>query len=112
PDPTGPHPDDPDRETLITACIYVRDRITSRALGDRLATALTAAGVGILEPVGARFDPALHEAGGTVTTTDPARAGTIAAVESPGYTDRTGRLLRAPVVTVHRLSDPARGESR
>ena len=32
---------------------------------------------------------------------DPSLTGTIAAVEVPGYVDRTGRVLRAPVVTVY-----------
>jgi molecular chaperone GrpE (heat shock protein) len=59
------------------------------------------AGVKVVEPVGERFDPSRHEAGGTTPTKDPKLAGTIAAVEVPGYSDRGGRVLRAPVVTVY-----------
>jgi hypothetical protein len=92
---------DADRAALVRACIYVRDRVTSRALADRLAAALRDAGVNVVEPVGDRFDPARHEAGGATPATDPAQTGTIAAVEVPGYVDRTGRVLRAPVVTVY-----------
>jgi hypothetical protein len=94
---------DTDRATLAQACIYVRDRVTSRALGDRLAAALATAGINAVEPIGARFDPARHEAGGTTATGDPARAGTVAAVEVTGYRDRDGHSLRVPVVTVYRL---------
>jgi hypothetical protein len=79
----------------------VRDRVTSRALADRLATALRDAGVTVVEPVGDRFDPARHEAGGATPVSDPSLTGTIAAVEVPGYVDRSGRVLRAPVVTVY-----------
>ncbi|HEX6076847.1 MAG TPA: nucleotide exchange factor GrpE [Micromonosporaceae bacterium] len=92
---------DGDRSTLVQACIYVRDRATSKALADRLGWALQEAGVSMVTPTGARFDPAHHEAGGSVATDDPARVGTIAGVELPGYVDR-GVVLRAPVVTVYR----------
>ena len=92
---------DADRAALVRACIYVRDRVTSRALADRLAAALRDAGVNVVEPVGERFDPARHEAGGATPTKDPTQTGTIAAVEVPGYVDRSGRVLRAPVVTVY-----------
>jgi hypothetical protein len=92
---------DADRAALVRACIYVRDRVTSRALSDRLAAALRDAGVTVVEPVGDRFDPARHEAGGATPVADPSLTGTIAAVEVPGYIDRTGRVLRAPVVTVY-----------
>src|SRR6266511_4220079 len=47
-----------DRAALVRACIYVRDRITSKALGDRLGAALQEAGVSVVEPAGQRFDPA------------------------------------------------------
>jgi hypothetical protein len=100
---------DADRAALIDACIYVRDRTTSRALADRLGSALHDAGVRTVEPAGARFDPTRHEAGGAAPIGDPAKVGTIAAVEVPGYTDRDGRPLRVPVVTVYRavtVTDP------
>lgn len=99
--PPREHPDG-DRSTLVQACIYVRDRVTSKALADRLGWALQEAGVSTVAPAGARFDPGLHEAGGSVVTEDPAKAGTVAAVEMPGYVDRGGVVLRAPLVTVYR----------
>ncbi|UWP78483.1 nucleotide exchange factor GrpE [Dactylosporangium fulvum] len=98
-----------DRRALVQACIYVRDRVTSKALGDRLGTALQEAGVTILEPVGARFDPAHHEAGGATPSNDPSLIGSIAAVEVPGYVDRDGRVLRAPIVTVYQAARNAGG---
>jgi len=101
-----------ERKSLIQAVIYVRDRVTSKALADRLGTALHDVGVEIIDPVGARFDPAHHEAGGSQPSDDPARVGSIAAVEVPGYADR-GRLLRAPVVTVYQAGRPSgRGTDR
>lgn len=100
----GAGPADADRRALVQACIYVRDRVTSKALGDRLGTALAEAGVTTLEPTGVRFDPAHHEAGGAAPSNDPALIGSIAAVEVPGYLDRDGRVLRAPIVTVYQAA--------
>jgi hypothetical protein len=97
-------PAEQDRRALVQACIYVRDRVTSKALGDRLGAALAEAGVTTLEPTGVRFDPAHHEAGGAAPATDPALIGSIAAVEVPGYLDRDGRVLRAPIVTVYQAA--------
>jgi molecular chaperone GrpE (heat shock protein) len=65
-----------------------------------------------VEPAGARFDPAHHEAGGSAPSGDPAKVGTVAAVEVPGYADRDGRLLRVPVVTVYRPATRADREAR
>jgi hypothetical protein len=113
PAPDGPQPGrqpEADRATLVQACIYVRDRTTSKALAERLGAALHQAGVTSIEPAGVRFDPARHEAGGAAPSDDPAKVGTIAAVEVPGYADR-GHLLRPPVVTVYQAghqSDDAR----
>ncbi len=99
--PAGAGPGDVGgRGELITACLYVRDRLTSAALAQRLDQALERAGVTLLDPIGERFDPARHEAGGTTPAPDPALAGTVALVEVPGYADH-GTLLRAPVVTVY-----------
>lgn len=104
---------DADRTTLVQAIIYVRDRVTSKALADRLGAALRDAGVDILEPTGVRFDPAHHEAGGSAPSDDPAKIGSIAAVEVPGYADRGGRILRPPVVTVYQGSNYGRpGQNR
>lgn len=100
----GTGPADADRRALVQACIYVRDRVTSKALGDRLGAALQEAGVKTLEPTGVRFDPAHHEAGGAAPSNDPALIGSIAAVEVPGYLDRDGRVLRAPIVTVYQAA--------
>jgi molecular chaperone GrpE (heat shock protein) len=77
-----------------------------------LGTALHDAGVRTVEPAGARFDPAQHEAGGAAPSGDPAKVGTIAAVEVAGYTDRDGRLLRVPVVTVYRATTTSEREDR
>jgi hypothetical protein len=100
-----------DRAALVQACIYVRDRTTSRALAERLGAALAQAGVTPVEPAGALFDPAHHEAGGAAPSDDPGQIGRIAAVEVPGYADR-GKLLRAPVVTVYQARNDARSEGR
>lgn len=90
-----------ERRSLVNTCIYVRDRTTSKAIADRIGTGLAEAGVTTLAPVGERFDPTVHEAGGTTPTNDPAQDGIIAVVETPGYNDRSG-LLRNPIVTVYR----------
>jgi len=95
-----------DRAALIDAVIYVRDRLTSKALADRLGRALGQAGIRQLDPAGTAFDPARHEAGGSTPADDPAKVGKIAAVEVPGYADRNGRLLRPPVVTVYQPGEP------
>ena len=96
----GAHTGDGDRGVLVQACIYVRDRVTSRALAARLDEALRHVGVSTVEPAGERFDPSHHEAGGALPTANEALVGTIAAVEAPGYADR-GVVLRPPVVTVY-----------
>jgi molecular chaperone GrpE (heat shock protein) len=84
----------------VDTCIYLRDRVTSKALAGRIDQALAQVGVAPVAPAGERFDPSHHEAGGAVATTDDRLVGTIAAVEAPGYADR-GVLLRPPVVTVY-----------
>jgi GrpE protein len=94
-----------ERANLVKTCVYVRDRATSKAIADTLGRALSDVGVSTVAPVGVPFDPAHHEAGGATPTPDPARVGTIAAVEVPGYLDR-GVVLRAPVVTVYREGAP------
>ena len=106
-----PRQPDAERAALIQACIYVRDRTTSKALAERLGAALQQVGVKTIEPAGARFDPAHHEAGGAAPSDDPAKVGTIAAVEVPGYADR-GQLLRPPVVTVYQSADVRSWEER
>lgn len=90
-----------DRSRLIDALIYVRDRATSQAIADRVREELRMVGVQEVSPVGAVFDPALHEAGGFVAAQQAVQDGTIAAVETVGYVDKGG-VLRPPVVTVFR----------
>ncbi|RRO13837.1 nucleotide exchange factor GrpE [Saccharopolyspora rhizosphaerae] len=91
-----------DRAALIQLCLYAVDRARSAGVAERLAEGLTDIGVIPLRPDGQRFDPAFHEAGGTVPTDDPALDGVIAETELPGFTDHD-RVLRAPVVTVYQL---------
>lgn len=94
-----------ERRTLIDTCIYVRDRSTSQAIADKIGTGLSEAGVATIAPVGERFDPTRHEAGGTTAAPDPAHDGLIAVVETPGYADRAA-ILRSPIVTVYRNGGP------
>ncbi len=98
-------PDQPgaaaERAALVRLCLYVRDRVTSVALAQRLDEGLAEVGVRLVDPTGERFDPSRHEAGGTQATHDPTLVGTVAMVEVPGYDDR-GVLVRAPIVTVYR----------
>ena len=90
-----------DRTVLVEACIWMRDRATSPALAQHLDGAFTRVGVTGVDATGQRFDPAVHEAGGTIAAGSPAEDGIIARTEQVGYTDR-GRLLRHPIVTVYR----------
>ncbi|HEX7134938.1 MAG TPA: nucleotide exchange factor GrpE, partial [Iamia sp.] len=90
------------RVVLVEALIALRDKLPSAALGDEAAQALAAAGIHEVRPEGVAFDPAHHRAVHQVPTDDPARHGTIASVERPGYSDGTS-LIRPPevVVAVH-----------
>nr|WP_235874912.1 nucleotide exchange factor GrpE [Saccharopolyspora aridisoli] len=91
-----------DRAALIQLCVYAVDRARSAGVAERLTDGLTSIGVAPLRPDGQRFDPASHEAGGTVPTDDPALDGVIAETELLGFADHD-RVLRAPVVTVYQL---------
>jgi molecular chaperone GrpE len=95
-----------DRTALVRLCLYALDRARSDGIAERIEHGLAAVGVAAIRPDGEPFDPALHEAGGTVPTDDAGLAGTIAATEVVGFTDN-GRVLRVPVVIVHRLRDNA-----
>ncbi|HEX5404021.1 MAG TPA: nucleotide exchange factor GrpE [Pseudonocardiaceae bacterium] len=106
-----PEPPDPygllaqtlaDRRTLVQLCVYALDRARSDGVAERIVRGLAGVGVAAVRPDGECFDPALHEASGTVPTDDPALAGLIAATETVGFADN-GRLLRVPVVLVYRL---------
>lgn len=96
-----------ERERLLRLCMYALDRTPSAGVAERISEGLGGVGVFAIRPDGERFDPAYHEAAGTVTTGDPALEGLIAETEVPGFVDRD-RLLRAPVVTVYRVSSSAR----
>jgi hypothetical protein len=104
--PAGPD-DSADRAVLVALSLYLRDRLTSAALTERLDRDLARVGVLPVEPVGERFDPQVHAAEGAEPTTDDALVGTIAIVAAPGYADR-GVLLRPPSVTVYQ---PAPGQA-
>ena len=95
-----------ERATLIQLCMYAMDRARSNGVVERLSEGLGGIGVIALRPDGQRFDPAHHEAGGTMPTEDPALDGVIAETEVLGFADRD-RVLRAPIVTVYRLREAA-----
>jgi molecular chaperone GrpE len=97
------------RATLIELCVYAMDRTGSSGVAERLCAGLNGVGVVAVRPDGECFDPARHEAGGTVATDDPALDGRIAATEMPGFIDGD-HVLRAPVVIVYQLR-PSPGPS-
>lgn len=88
-----------ERRVLVQMCLYALDR-ASTGVVERLVEGLAGIGVTAVRPDGERFDPAQHEAAGTVTTDDPSLDGLVAETEVVGFADR-GRTLRAPVVTVY-----------
>jgi molecular chaperone GrpE len=90
-----------ERRALIELCLYARDRVNSSAAADRIDAGLAELGITMLRPDGRPFDPAQHEAAASVPTDDPARHGTVAETEVPGYADR-GVVVRPPVVSVYR----------
>lgn len=89
-----------ERKSLVQLCLYALDRARSAGVAERLEEGLAGVGVTALRPDGIRFDPAFHEAGGTVSTTDETLDGLVAETEVVGFSDR-GDLLRAPIVTVY-----------
>lgn len=100
PPATPAETDRADRDLLVATSLYLRDRLTSAALIERLDRDLAKAGVVPVEPLGEKFDPAVHAAEGARPTTEQHLVGTIAVVDAPGYADR-GVLLRPPTVTVY-----------
>lgn len=94
-----------ERRALVEACLYAHDRARSAGVAERIVAALATVGVAALRPDGEPFDPALHEAGGTVATDDAALDGRVAETEVIGFVDR-GRVLRAPVVIVYQRKPP------
>ncbi|WP_020501273.1 nucleotide exchange factor GrpE [Sciscionella marina] len=92
-----------ERSALVRLCMYALDRARSPGVTERIESGLAEIGVEALRPDGQRFDPAVHEAGGVVATSDPALDGVIAETELTGFSDR-GELLRVPIVTVYQQS--------
>jgi molecular chaperone GrpE len=89
-----------ERRSLVQLCLYALDRARSAGVVERLEEGLAGVGVDAIRPDGVRFDPAHHEAGGTVATVDEALDGLVAETEVVGFSDR-GEVLRAPIVTVY-----------
>jgi len=71
-----------------------------RAVHAQAIDVLTALGYQRIDPAGARFDPARHEAAGSVPAADGVPAGTVVDVHRAGYTAADGTLVRPAVVTV------------
>jgi molecular chaperone GrpE len=95
-----------ERASLVQLCLYALDRARSSGVAERIEEGLASIGVTALRPEGDRFDPAHHEAGGTVHTEDAGLDGTVAETEVVGFADR-GKLLRAPIVTVYTTKNTA-----
>ncbi|ALG15722.1 nucleotide exchange factor GrpE [Kibdelosporangium phytohabitans] len=91
-----------ERDTLVQLCLYALDRARSPGVVERIEDGLSGIGVSAIRPDGDVFDPAQHEAGGTVPTQDVTMDGVVAETEVVGFADR-GRLLRAPIVTVYKV---------
>jgi molecular chaperone GrpE len=94
-----------ERKALVQLCLYALDRARSPGVVERLEEGLSGIGVTALRPDGDLFDPAHHEAGGTVPTQDMTMDGVVAETEVVGFADR-GRLLRAPIVIVYKAQQP------
>ncbi|MGW5051179.1 nucleotide exchange factor GrpE [Actinokineospora sp. NPDC004072] len=90
-----------ERKAMVALCLYAHDRARSSGVAERLEEGLAGVGVQALRPDGERFDPAVHEAGGTAETDDPALDGVVAETEVVGFSDR-GHVLRPPIVTVYK----------
>jgi hypothetical protein len=89
-----------ERRAVILLCLYALDRARSTGVATQLERGLAEVGIVAVRPDGLRFDPAHHEAAGTVPTDDPELIGLIAETEAVGFVDH-GRVLRAPVVLVY-----------
>ncbi|HWE89756.1 MAG TPA: nucleotide exchange factor GrpE [Pseudonocardiaceae bacterium] len=110
--PVGADPFDPyglldqalaERRAAVELCLYALDRARSSGVAERIERGLAQLGVVAVRPDGLPFDPARHEAAGTVPTEDPDLDGVVAETEAVGFTDH-GRPLRAPVVLVYQRS--------
>ncbi len=89
-----------ERRAAVLLCLYALDRARSTGVATQLERGLAEVGIVAVRPDGQRFDPAQHEAAGTVPTDDPELVGLIAETEAVGFVDH-GRVLRAPVVLVY-----------
>jgi molecular chaperone GrpE len=92
-----------ERRSLVQLCLYALDRAKSPGVVERIEEGLASVGVAAIRPDGVRFDPAHHEAGGTVATADETLDGVVAETEVVGFSDR-GEVLRVPIVTVYSKS--------
>ena len=90
-----------ERKAMVALCLYAHDRARSSGVAERLEEGLAGVGVEAMRPDGERFDPAVHEAGGTADTDDPTLDGVVAETEVVGFNDR-GQVLRPPIVTVYK----------
>lgn len=89
-----------ERRSLVQLCLYALDRAKSPGVVERLEEGLASVGVDAIRPEGTHFDPAYHEAGGTVATAEETLDGVVAETEVVGFADR-GEVLRVPIVTVY-----------
>ncbi|MEH0826108.1 MULTISPECIES: nucleotide exchange factor GrpE [unclassified Micromonospora] len=71
-----------------------------RAVHTQAIDVLTTLGYQRIDTAGVRFDPARHEAAGSVPAGDGVPAGTVVDVHRAGYTGADGTLVRPAVVTV------------
>lgn len=94
-----------ERKSLVQLCLYALDRARSPGVVERIEEGLAGIGIAALRPDGDLFDPARHEAGGTMPTQDVTMDGVVAETEVVGFADR-GHLLRAPVVIVYKAQQP------
>lgn len=103
---------DEERAALVLLCLDLADRLRSAGPGlrDRLHRGLADVGVTPLEPDGASFDGAHHDAVGREPTTDPARDRTVAGPARTGHLDH-GSVLRRPEVVVY-ARESSSGEPR
>jgi len=72
----------------------------------KLRKELDAAGLERIDPVGAPFDPTLHEAVSTTRTTDPSQDHTVSATFQSGYRFK-GSLIRPARVQVYSIEGHA-----
>ena len=78
-----------------------------RAVHSQAVDMLAGLGFQRIDAAGERFDPARHEAAGTVAATDGVQPGTVTDVHRAGYTGADGTLVRPAIVTVAKAPDMA-----